>query len=844
MKHFYLLAIALPLCASAQRILPIGQGMQGYSVNDMMVFDNQLIIGGQFSAFNGHAKRNLVAWDGGNGFNDMGGTFHSGRVDDMIGFNNEIVIGGYIYGGDTVYRWDGSSMTPMGDAFDHEVTCFEVFNNALYAAGDFTLSGGTSVIRVARWNGSAWESLGDGFNDRVLTMKNWNGSLYIGGQFTRNADSTMVLDHLARWNGSDLQPVLSGTNKNVASMVAKPDQLWLAGTFTYSGDSTEVLDRIAKFDGNTLTHLNTGADAQGGASVKLTDLGPWGILADFGGYYNTQFTGVAWEHSPLPDVRCFAQLNGHDYAAGYFSDFNADSVSSIGELFRGVEHGDLEVAGISAYMRPNGGLFHDPIGSGHPAFSIMDEGGASTIYAHSQYVVGHAQDSIFTSSYFGYAFPGNYGAGPRCLDRNNDFFQHYQRTWFMDKGAIWAHAANWNQNGYEAPYDLETWPGNGDISNGEPAIVGPFNDINHNGLYEPDQGELPFIRGDKAAYCIIGDQVADTVSGNGPAGFDTHEMLFGFDEPNDTVLHHVLFLSYQFINRSSRQYDSLLIAVRTDPDVGCSNDDWIGCDPQLNCFYAYNWDTFDEDCLGSEGFGAHPPAQGVVSLNQPMHSFIVVGRDGPSCCNDPITPHDAANYAMGIWKSGDPLINPLTNQPTLFDFSDYPDIVGGFNEPTFSGQQNPDRRGIASYGPFYNVAPGDTICLDLAFVYARDTTQDNIQNVRVLQHKVQAVQAWYDQQPYSCGQYPLLSVAEHHDANDALQLYPNPTTGSITLQRGAKGEAEQVTVVSSMGQEVLRSFWSARSTTMRLPTDALSPGVYLVHLQSPSGVCSMRFVKT
>ncbi|HRT53557.1 MAG TPA: T9SS type A sorting domain-containing protein, partial [Flavobacteriales bacterium] len=151
-------------------------------------------------------------------------------------------------------------------------------------------------------------------------------------------------------------------------------------------------------------------------------------------------------------------------------------------------------------------------------------------------------------------------------------------------------------------------------------------------------------------------------------------------------------------------------------------------------------------------------------------------------------------------------------------------------------------RGTASFGPFFNVAPGETICFDMAFVFARDTTQDNIQNTRVLQQKVIALKQWYAQQAYGCGEYPDVGIQAPVEDGAALTLYPNPAQGQVTAARTDIREAWHVSVRSVTGELVHQALWPAGTRTWGFTTDALAEGVYMVRFSGDPGQVVRRLV--
>jgi hypothetical protein len=76
-----------------------------------------------------------------------------------------------------------------------------VYNNTLFAAGDFATAGGVNVNRIAQWNGSSWSAMGSGMNAVVYALIGFDGDLIAGGTF--NIAGGNVSAYWARWGQTD-----------------------------------------------------------------------------------------------------------------------------------------------------------------------------------------------------------------------------------------------------------------------------------------------------------------------------------------------------------------------------------------------------------------------------------------------------------------------------------------------------------------------------------------------------------------------------------------------------------------------------------------------------------------
>ena len=75
----------------------------------------------------------------------------------MVVFNNELYIGGAFnqVGGlvaNHIAKWNGISWSAVGTGTVGYISALKVYNSDIYAAGHFTLIGGVSANNIAKWN--------------------------------------------------------------------------------------------------------------------------------------------------------------------------------------------------------------------------------------------------------------------------------------------------------------------------------------------------------------------------------------------------------------------------------------------------------------------------------------------------------------------------------------------------------------------------------------------------------------------------------------------------------------------------------------------------------------------
>ena len=156
----------------------------------------------------------------------------------------------------------------------------------------------------------------------------------------------------------------------------------------------------------------------------------------------------------------------------------------------------------------------------------------------------------------------------------------------------------------------------------------PYVDVNHNGAYDPvrtadgypdpTQGDYPGIaQADQVVWLATHEVPYKSPKGDHvrPAiGLELQITAWTY-KGSLTPSSQTVFVRYRLVNKTSYLVDSMYVGVYSDPDIGFTYDDLIGCDTTRNLWFAYNGNPKDEKF--SE-FGLIPPALGYTLLAGPM----------------------------------------------------------------------------------------------------------------------------------------------------------------------------------------------------------------------------------
>ena len=251
------------------------------------------------------------------------------------------------------------------------------------------------------------------------------------------------------------------------------------------------------------------------------------------------------------------------------------------------------------------------------------------------------------------------------------------------------------------PEDVKAWPAIGnpffrefydfDLPSARQGL-GNYYDNDRDGEYDPTMGDYPIIdiRGcedpqypDEMIFFVYNDNGnAHEVTMGTPIRMEVQVQAFGYKTQDE--INNMTFYRYKLINRAPEPIDSMFFAMWIDPDLGCSDDDYIGCDTSASLMYVYNEDAVD----GNSGcdctvFGEivptycnNVPILGVDYFRGPlsepreqpdgtfqredlgMTSFTYYNNSSigswPEEMLDPDQPQEYYNILNGYWRFGTP----------------------------------------------------------------------------------------------------------------------------------------------------------------------------------------------
>lgn len=312
--------------------------------------------------------------------------------------------------------------------------------------------------------------------------------------------------------------------------------------------------------------------------------------------------------------------------------------------------------------------------------------------------------------------------------------------------------------------------------------LAPFYDRNGDCIYDPVDGDYPVIRNntvdvrcngmpqdptfaDQMIFWVFNDVGNIHTQSQGDAiGLQFNAMAFAFRTSDD--LNNMTFYSYNIHNKSSSTLNKTYMGQWADPDLGCYDNDYVGCDTIRSLGVVYNGEVTDPNCQ-SRGYGSEVPilgidyfegpradlrngldddkdglvdegtdgidndANGLTDLSDPgeqellgMSSFIYF-NNAPGAQGDPQNAAQFRNYMTGKWSDGTPITyggNGYAGSiPTNYVYPGDPSIATQWSEcnnQVSGANVTADRRFAQFSGPF-TLKPNDENNITVGVIFVR-----------------------------------------------------------------------------------------------------------------------------
>lgn len=363
----------------------------------------------------------------------------------------------------------------------------------------------------------------------------------------------------------------------------------------------------------------------------------------------------------------------------------------------------------------------------------------------------------------------------------------------------------------------------------------PFVDVDYNGSYNPvldgtglpdaSLGDYPgLIDVDQVIWFKVNDldtSKTRNLYGSDPLGIEMQVTVWGYNQRN-SKLGQAIFKKYKIKNISTDTFEEMYLSQFSDADIGEYSNDLVGCDPDLECAYAYNGQPVDYEF---SNYGINPPACGYTLLQGP-----IVPSPGDTAFFDHKMLADYRNLSMssfgyfvagGEWslpKLGDyngtlqwynllrgniptsDIANPTpftyttgSNQGQTTKFPLNGDPENGTGDVDGKKYSASDRRLVLVSGPF-TMHPGDIQEMVVAVVGG--IGNDNLNSVRDLKETINFLQAQALPTKIDKNK-PMISESY------LLQNYPNPFNPKTTISfKTIKRENVELVIFDVLGREI------------------------------------------
>ncbi len=290
----------------------------------------------------------------------------------------------------------------------------------------------------------------------------------------------------------------------------------------------------------------------------------------------------------------------------------------------------IDINDIKAQHMVHGDMWWDPA-TMTPQCEYPKGSGKHASFLGSIWIGGFDPQGQLHVSAQTYRQNGNdYWPGP--LDNNGTIdyanSQKWAKIWKVNRTTVDSFRALSSHTTANTPASILTWPGKGSTNakgNNNVALqingdMAPFVDVNNDGIYNPLDGDYPAIKGDQMLWWIFNDNgpTHDANPGAQSLKFEVRTSAYAYKTPG--MLSRTVYYEFAVQNKSGMKYDSLVMGLFSDADLGYAFDDYIGFDSAHRMGISYNGNSVDGSGQPNS-YGTSIPISGVSLVELPGDNY-------------------------------------------------------------------------------------------------------------------------------------------------------------------------------------------------------------------------------
>lgn len=253
--------------------------------------------------------------------------------------------------------------------------------------------------------------------------------------------------------------------------------------------------------------------------------------------------------------------------------------------------------------------------------------------------------------------------------------------------------------------------------------------------YPVDAAGRPITMGDVMTWSLLtSDSLDEPVLSNPNTDIEVSQAVWGYDHPD---LVTTLFLRYEIMNVGEQHLSSVRVGYYTDTDLDNSINS-TGYDSLLAITYTYT--PRDTGATHVAGFtflevnGVSDPAS-IVTSHRVMRKNSYYDADFGEIGFE--TSEQIMFALKGLSNSGQPMINPVTNTPTMFAFTGDPISETGWLDVVV------DVRSLLN-GPILSIAPGESATVTIVMAVSDGDNLDlALNNLKQKIAQIRSTSEWW-----------------------------------------------------------------------------------------------------